>query len=268
MKIAAGKKIASLIKENVAKVIRDQDLQKSLAIFYVGESPVIDNFISLKKKFGEDIGVRVRVFKYEKEISTAKLIKEIKTISEEFDGALVQLPLPLHIDKKKVLNSVPPEKDIDVLSEKRYKKFISGDFSFFPPVVGAVVEVLNFYEVSLNDKNVVVVGDGLLVGKPVFDWLKKSGFKPKLVTEKTKNKEEIYKKADVIISGVGRPGIIKKSFVKKGVVLIDAGSSSEDGQIVGDISKDCADKASLFSTVPGGIGPITIAVLFKNLLYN
>jgi len=268
MKIVNGKKIASLLKEDAAKIIREQDLQKSLAIFYVGENPVIDNFINLKKKFGEDVGVRVRVFKYEKEITTTKLINEIKTISEEFDGAIVQLPLPLHIDKKKVLNCVAPHKDIDVLSDKRYKKFISGDFSFFPPVVGAVVEVLNFHDVSLDGKNVVVVGDGILVGRPVFDWLKKAGFKPKMVNEKTKNKEDIYKKADVIISGAGKPGIIKKSFVKKGVVLIDAGSSSEDGQIVGDISKDCKDKASIFSTVPGGIGPITIAILFKNLLYN
>lgn len=268
MKIVNGKKIASLVKENIAKIITEQDLQKSLAIFYVGDNPVIDNFINLKKKFGEDVGVRVRVFKYEKDITTKKLIDEIKTISEEFDGVVVQLPLPAHIDKKKVLNSVSPEKDIDVLSEKRYKKFAKGDFSFFPPVVGAVVEVLNFYEISLDGKNVVVVGEGLLVGRPVFDWLKKAGFKPKMVNEKTKNKEDIYKKADVIISGVGIPGLIKKNFVKKGVVLIDAGSSSEDGQIVGDISKDCKTKASIFSTVPGGIGPITIAILFKNLLYN
>lgn len=268
MNIVEGKKIASLIKENLIKVIKEQNLQKSLAIFYVGNNPIIDNFIHLKKKFGEDIGVRVRVFRYEETISTPKLIKEIKDISKDFDGVIVQLPLPAHIDKKKVLNSVPKEKDIDVLSEKKYKKFTMGDFSFFPPVAGAVFEILNFYKVSLDHKKIVVVGDGLLVGQPVFDWLRASGFSPKMVSEKTRNKEEWYKKADVIITGVGKPNIIKKSFLKKNVILIDAGSSSEDGQIMGDIAKDCKDKASLFSTVPGGVGPITVAILFRNILYN
>ncbi len=268
MNIVEGKKIASLIKGNLIKVIKEQNLQKSLAIFYVGDNPVIDNFINLKKKFGEDIGVKVRVFKYEDNISTVKLIKEIKNTSKDFSAVVVQLPLPLHIDKKKVLNSVPKEKDIDVLSEKKYKKFTQGDFTFFPPVAGAVFEILNFYNISLNYKKIVVVGDGLLVGKPLFDWLKASGFSVKMVTEKTKNKNELYKKADVIISGVGKPNIIKKSFIKKNVILIDAGSSSEGGQIVGDISKDCKDKASIFSTVPGGVGPITVAILFRNILYN
>jgi methylenetetrahydrofolate dehydrogenase (NADP+)/methenyltetrahydrofolate cyclohydrolase len=268
MKIVQGKKIASLIKENLKKLIKEKNLQKSLAIFYVGNNPVIDNFINLKKKFGEDVGVRVRVFRYEENIKTQNLIKEIKQISKDFDGVLVQLPLPVHIDKKKVLNVVPPEKDIDVLGDKRYKKFIKGDFSFFPPVAGAVSEVFNFYNLALENKNIVVVGDGLLVGRPVSDFLLALKLKPKVVNEKTKNKNDIYRKADILISGVGSAGIIKKSFVKKGVVLIDAGSSSEGGQILGDISKDCKDKASIFSTVPGGLGPITIAILFKNLLYN
>ncbi|MEZ4103584.1 MAG: bifunctional 5,10-methylenetetrahydrofolate dehydrogenase/5,10-methenyltetrahydrofolate cyclohydrolase [Candidatus Paceibacterota bacterium] len=268
MKIVEGKKIASLIKEKLIKIIKEQNLQKSLAIFYVGDNPVIDNFIDLKKKFGEDVGVRVRVFKYEENITQSKLIKEIKNISKEFDSVVVQLPLPKHIDKKKILNTVPAEKDIDVLSEKKYKKFAKGDFTFFPPVAGAVFEILSFYNIPLDNKKIVVVGDGLLVGKPVLDWLKASDLKPKKVNKKTKNKNQIYKNADIIISGTGEANMIKKSFVKKGVVLIDAGSSSEDGQIVGDISKDCKDKASLFSMVPGGVGPITIAILFRNILYN
>ncbi len=268
MKIVEGKKIASLIKEDLIKEIKEQNLQKSLAIFYVGNNPVIDNFINLKKKFGEEVGVRVRVFKYEEDIKTQKLIKEIKDISREFDSVVVQLPLPSHIDKNKVLNSVNIKQDIDVLGEKKYKKFLSGGNKFFPPVVGSIFEIMNFYNIDLKDKNIVVVGDGVLVGKPVFDWLKSLKLKPKMVNEKTKNKEMLYKKADVIISGVGKPNLITKKMIKKGVVLIDAGSSSEDGQIVGDISKDCKSQASLFSTVPGGVGPITISILFRNMLYN
>jgi len=268
MNLVDGKKISSLIKENLIKVIKEQKLKKSLAIFYVGKNPVIENFINLKKKFGKEIGVLVEVFKYDENISSEDLIKEIKKVSKSFDGAVVQLPLPEQIDRRKVLNSVPVEKDVDVLGDKKYRKFASGDFTFFPPVAGAVFEVLNFYKIQLENKKIVVVGDGVLVGKPVFDWLEASMLKAKVINEKTKDKNKLYKEADIIISGVGKAGVVKKSFVKKGVVLIDAGSSSEDGQIVGDIAKDCKEKASLFATVPGGIGPVTVAILFRNVLYN
>lgn len=266
--IVEGKKISNLIENQIKKTIEEQNLQKSLAIFYVGNNSVIDGFIKLKKNFGERVGVRVRIFHYEKDITTKSLIKEIKDISKDFDGVVVQLPLPEHIDREKVLDSVPVDKDIDVLGSKKYKNFLSGDLTFFPPVAGAIFEVLNFHNVSLDGKKIVVVGDGMLVGRPVFDWLKIAGLKPKKVTEKTKNKNEIYKNSDVIITGVGKSETITLKMIKKGVVLIDAGTSIESDVVVGDISKDSASKASLFSTVPGGVGPITVAILFRNLLYT
>ncbi len=266
--IVDGKKIAGSIEVHLKDTIHIQGLQKSLAIFYVGNDPVIDNFIGLKKKFGERIGVRVRVFRYEAIITTKQLVQEIKDISKDFDGVIVQLPLPIHLDKKKILNSVPPDKDIDVLGDKQYKKFTKGDLTFFPPVPGAISEVLDFYGVDLMGKKITVVGNGILVGKPVADWLTLSSLKSTIVTDVTRNKKNIYERADIIISGVGAPNIITKDMVKKGVVLIDVGASAPQGVLVGDIAKNCKTKASLFSTVPGGVGPITIAILFRNLLYT
>lgn len=268
MQIVEGKKIASLIKEDLIKTIKDKGLVKKLAIFYVGENPVITSFVELKKKFGQDVGVDVKVFKYEDSVEEDFLIKEIKEKSKDFNGVVVQLPLPEKLNRENILNAVPGEKDIDVLGNFSYQKFSSGDFKFLPPVVGAIDEVFRFYNIATEGKKIVVVGKGLLVGGPVFDWLKALKLNPVCVDEKTQNPDEIFKGADIIISGVGKSGIIKKEILKKGVVLVDAGSSLDAGRVVGDIGYECGEVASLFSRVPGGIGPITIAVLFRNMLYN
>jgi methylenetetrahydrofolate dehydrogenase (NADP+)/methenyltetrahydrofolate cyclohydrolase len=266
--IVDGEKIAKGIKNNLRKMIKEKNIQKRMAIFYVGDNKVIEKFIKLKKKFGKSLGIETAVFNYDSNISEKELIKDIKVKVKDFDGAIVQLPLPKYMDKKKVLNSIPKEKDIDVLGDKRYKDFASGDFTFFPPVAGAVFEIFSYHKVKLDDKNIVVVGDGILVGGPVRDWLLASGLNPVVITKDSKDKKPILKNADIIISGAGSPNLIKKSFVKKGSVLIDAGASSEDGKIVGDISKECAQISELFAGVPGGVGPITIAILFRNLIHS
>ncbi len=263
-----GRELSSRIKEELKNKIKKENLNKSLGIFYVGKNEVIENFIRIKKKFGEDIGVLVEVISFDEKVSEVDLIKSIKKNSKKYDGLIVQLPLPKNINKKNVLNSVSVKKDIDVLNEKTFEVFKSGKKGKIPTVAGSVMEIFNFYKIDLKGKKIVIVGNGLLVGKPVFEILKLQGLKPKVITEKTKNAKDFYKNADVIISGVGIPNLIKKGSVKKGVVLIDAGSSSHNGSIVGDISKDCLEKASLFSTVPGGVGPVTVAMLLKNLLYN
>lgn len=268
MQIVEGKKIASLIKEELKKNIIENSLEKKLAIFYVGENPVISSFVELKKKFGADIGVNVEVFRFDNSVEEDFLIQEIENKSKDFDGVVIQLPLPESLNRRKILDSVPEEKDIDVLGTKAYRRFASGDFKFLPPVVGAVEQVFRHYNIEMQDKKFIVVGKGLLVGGPIFDWLKALNLDTICVDENTENSEEIYSSADVIISGVGRAGLIKKDFLKEGVVLIDAGSSLDAGVIAGDIDYECGEVSSVFARVPGGIGPITIAILFKNLLYN
>jgi len=268
MNLVNGKEIASLMKKEMKKKIKENGLNKKLAIFYVGESLVIDSFIKTKKKFGKDIGVVVQVFKYKSDASEEFLINEIKQKSKDYDGVVVQLPLPDNLNRKKILNSIPKKKDVDLLSSLSYKDFLDKKSKITPPVAFAIDKIFSYYGVELKNKKIVIIGNGALVGRPTNDLLLIKGLKPKIITEKTKNKEYFYKNADIIISGVGFPNLIKKSFVKKGVILIDAGSSSEIGQIKGDISADCKSVASLFSTVPGGVGPITVASLFYNLLYN
>ncbi len=149
--------------------------------------------------------------------------------------------------------------------EEKYQDFKEGNHTFLPPVVGAIAEIFKFHNVSLEGKEILVVGDGMLVGRPMHDWLLGKGIYPKSLDIHTENSDELLQNADIVISGAGQANLITKDRIETGVVLIDAGSSLDAGQLVGDISKDCAEKASLFSMVPGGVGPITIAIIFKNL---
>jgi methylenetetrahydrofolate dehydrogenase (NADP+)/methenyltetrahydrofolate cyclohydrolase len=263
-----GKKIAKNIEQKMKEYIENNNLKKRLAIFYVGDNPVIDQFVKIKQNFGKRIGVDVAVFKYEDSIGEDYLVNEISDKSKDFDGVVVQLPLPSHIDRYKIINSVDLEKDVDVLSDKSYRDFLSDKNKMLPPVVFAIKEILSSYNILIKDKKVCVVGDGLLVGKPVYDWFKMNEADVNIVNLKTQDTESLIKNADILVSGVGSPNLIKKDMVKDGVVLLDAGSSQESGALVGDISKDCESVASIFSCVPGGIGPITVVGLFYNLVYN
>lgn len=266
--IVDGRQISKDFEKKIKDTILRNNLKKKLFIFYVGENPVIDQFVKIKKNFGERVGIQVDVFRYDQNIPEDFLIKDIKEKISDCDGALVQLPLPERIDKRLVLDCIPREKDVDVLSSKSYEYFLNEEVKMLPPVVFAVKSILDKYEVSLEDKKIVVVGGGLLVGRPAFDWFNKKSKKVFLVENETKNKENIILNADIILSGVGKASLIKKEMIKEGVVLLDAGSSQDSGAIVGDISYDCAEKSSIFSRVPGGIGPITIAGIFINMIYN
>lgn len=263
-----GKSIAKRLEEEMKNYIEANNLSKKLAIFYVGNNPVIDQFIKIKQNFGKRVGVFVEIFRYEEEIEEDFLIKEIKEKSESFDGALVQLPLPSHINKLTVLNSIKEEKDIDVLSRNSYKNFLIGKNKMLPPVAFAVFQILKNHNVLLGNKKVCVVGDGLLVGRPVYDWFKLNNVKAEIVNLETENPEALIKDADILVSGVGVPNLIKKEMIKKGAVILDAGSSQESGAVVGDISIECEEMAEIFSGVPGGIGPLTVVGLFSNLVYN
>lgn len=254
--IIDGKKIRDQIKEELKKSFGALGDSVSLGIVLVGEDPASEKFVSLKQRFGEDIGVDVWLKILPETASTERVIHSIENL--ETDGVVVQLPLPEHIDEVAVLASIPKEKDVDVLN--------GGEFD--APVSGAVFEILNSCEVELSGKSIVVVGEGKLVGLPVIDSLKKRGLDFTAVSIETPEEEKLnlIKEADVIISGAGDPHFIKEDMIKKRVVIIDAGTSEKAGKLEGDVDPACVNKASLITPVPGGVGPVTVAILFKNLL--
>jgi len=260
------------IAENIKKELKQKllSLKKPpiLAIIYIGKNPASESFITRKKKYGEDIGVQVSLNSFPEEISPEELKEEISTIANSSDGMIIQLPLPSHLNTQEILNCVPTEKDVDILSNESEALYAKGKLQNIPPVAGAIEEICTRNNISLADKNILIIGNGRLVGKPVSVWLKKLGIHPIIIDENTKGTDSSLQQADVVISGVGIPHLIKAKSLKDGVIIFDAGTSFKDGKLAGDFEPECANKASFFTPVPGGIGPITVAILFKNLFLS
>ena len=254
--IIDGRQIAENLKQEITESIEDKGLV--LAVILVGDDSASQKFVKQKKKFGEEIGVEVRVQEYEADITEEDLAAEIEKLANknDIDGIVVQLPLPKHINTSKILDLIPAQKDVDALTENA---------SVLPPVTGAIKEIIERCHVELEGKRIMVVGKGKLVGRPTAIWLAQEGYDVEVLDRSTKVIEDKLRSADVIISGIGVSKFIKPDMVKSGAVLIDGGTSEDGGAIAGDADPACAEKCSLFTPVPGGVGPITVAMLFKNL---
>ncbi len=181
------------------------------------------------------------------------------------DAAIVQLPLPPGMETRATCDRIPLAKDADVLGSEARAKFMRGDVgALLPPVVAAVKEILERAGVLVAGKRAVVVGEGFLVGAPVAAWLAQEGASVTVVRGKTDDLAAALGDAEIIISGAGSPHLITPELIKKGVVLIDAGTSESSGKVAGDADPACAPKCSVFTPVPGGVGPVAVAKLFEN----
>lgn len=265
--IVEGKKIRDNIRASLKELVQSRVSPPSLILIYVGSNPVIDVFVRLKATFGGTIGVPVEIVRLADSITEAELLGVIAKYAEKTNvGIVVQLPLPAHLMTEKIVNAVPADKDVDVLNEINIQHLKNGESVLLPPVVGAIDAILVFHTVSLVDKQIALIGKGKLVGEPVYFWLRAKGHNPSVLSSASTDFAQIVAMSDIVISGAGVPGLITPDSIKQGVYLLDAGTSETGGYVVGDIDPRCAEKASLYTPVPGGIGPITIAILFKNLL--
>ena len=221
----------------------------------VGEkNPVIDSFVKIKEKAAQRLGVELVREELAEGAATAEAVAAAHSLAAKTDGIIVQLPLPPQIDVEKVLAAIPPEKDVDGISPHPIIR---------PPVAEAVKEILEYASVDTKGKRAVVVGSGRLVGKPCASLLKELGADVAILGRN--DSLEQLKDADIIILGAGEPGLVRPEQVKKGVVIIDAGTSETGGKVKGDADPACAEIASVFTPVPGGVGPIAVAMIFKNL---
>lgn len=269
MKLLDGKKLSEKILANLKKEVRKSNLKLGLAVVQVGKNSVSQIFINQKKKACEKTNINFKLLKFPAQISVPKLKKEIKKITKNpsNSGIIIQLPLPKKFLPEEFLNLIPEEKDIDVLSEKSLGKFYQGILSILPPTVNGILRLLKNYKIEPKGKNVVVIGAGRLVGFPLAIQLLKEKATLSVLNEFTKDAPSFIKKANILISGVGKPNLIKSKMVKKGVVIIDAGSAMEKGKLVGDVDfKEVSKKASYITPVPGGIGPLTVVCLLENLV--
>lgn len=264
-----GKKLAEELASELKKEISAHSRKLSLAVIRVGDDAVVSKFIAKKERLARDLGVGVRVYAYEAGISTSELRKRISVIVHEADptGIIIQLPLPGGIQAQHILNSVPPEKDVDVLSARSLGNFFVGKAAIAPPVVGAIQALFGEYAIEYRTKHVLIVGAGMLVGKPVATWLLNEKVSFSVADVNTADMANYMRQADIVISGVGKPALITGDMVKDGVIVVDAGTSEVNGKLSGDVDfGSVAPKAAFITPVPGGVGPLTVVMLFNNLL--
>lgn len=262
-----GKKLSEEILNGLQAQIETMPTMK-LGIITVGENPASAAYAKQKKKTGEKIGIEVEIFRFPSEITTSKLRAQVNKIHRlsGITGVIVQLPLPEHIKTQSILNAVPVSKDVDVLSQNSSGKLYLGTSPVLPPTVGAIMKILESNDIEIANKRVAIVGYGKLVGKPaVLAFTEKRGV-VSIIRSSTPNPQNITQEADIIVTGVGKAGIITRDMVKEGAVIIDAGYMSEGGKVVGDVADDVADVVSYITPVPGGVGPVTVAMLFWNLV--
>lgn len=265
--IIDGKQIAEELLAELKKEVLDKNLNLSLGAVLVGDDPEFKKFVELKSKAAYKADINPTTYPFPADIKTEDLQKDLREIIKWSDGVLVELPLPEHIDSQAVLNMVPVEKDVDVLSDEAQKLFYSNKSKINPPAVEALKIILEINDIKLAGKKVAVFGQGILIGKPVSHWLEQQGAEVFRIRSKTENPEKLSLEADIIVTGVGKPGLIKADMVKEGAVVIDFGYGKNKDKMAGDVDFiKVVKKASLITPVPGGMGPVLIAVVLKNLI--
>jgi len=259
------------VKEKIKEILisRMQKLQKRaclpagrpvLAIVQVGNREESNIYIKQKQKFGEEIGAKVILKKFEENISEQELTDEVNELNNDgsINGIIVQLPLPGHINSEKIINLISVKKDADGLR---------GDSSIIPATARAVMTLLEHYNIQTKGRKVAVIGQSILAGGPIANELEKRGAEVFRCDINTENIPEIAKKCDIVVSAVGKAGFITKGFINKGQVVIDVGINRIEGKLMGDVAfEEVKPLVYAITPVPGGVGPLTVACLFQNLL--
>lgn len=264
-----GRKIKEEILSNVKVEIAKLSFVPVFCDVLVGEDPASRQYVDMKAKTAEKVGIHFHNAIFPADISTEDLVKEIQLLNKvpNMCGIIVQLPLPASIDKQKVFDAIDPGLDVDCLGSSASEKFYGGDTSIGFPTALSCMALLDSINVDLKNKNIVVLGQGMLVGKPVTALLNFRNLSPVIVRSTTEDKEKLIKEADVLISGIGKGKYITGDKIKSGAVVIDAGTSESDGGIVGDVDLESVKGiAGYVSPVPGGVGPVTVAMLLNNVL--
>ncbi len=268
-KILDGRKIRDEKKSILSQKISKMGFVPKLAVFQVGENPASDAYIRQKEIFGNSIGVEVKRESFSESVSNEEIIKKIEIYNsdKEFQGIIVQFPLPNHLDKSKISQSINPKKDIDGLSGENIKALMGGGNGLVPATTRGILEILEYYKIEISGKNICIIGRSELVGKPTALAFINRDATVQICHSKTENLKEKTKNAQILISAIGKPKFITEDFVSTGQVIIDVGiSRQKDGSLVGDVDFDRVSKiVSAITPVPGGVGPMTVLSLFENL---
>ena len=278
--ILDGKKLSETIKneigEEVKKLTESSQLPPGLAVIIVGNNPASKVYVSSKEKACAATGIYSLEVPLEENITQEKLLDEINKLNnnERIHGILLQLPLPKHLDEHAALEAISPAKDVDGFHPVSVGKLYIGLDTFIPCTPKGIIEIIKRYNINVSGKNAVVIGRSNIVGKPIAALLMKENATVTIAHSKTQNLPELVRNADIVVAAIGKPNYIKGEWIKDGAVVIDVGINSVDDpsspkgyRLVGDVEFEEAEKkASYITPVPGGVGPMTIAMLLSNTL--
>lgn len=268
LKLLDGKVVKTMALEGLKKLVNEIERPLGLTVIQVGDNASSNIYIKQKRKMAEFLEFNFNHIKLEDDVTLEEILKIIDELNndEEVDGILVQMPVPEHLDSKVIQNAINPLKDVDGLTDINMGKLVHKKECLVPCTALGIMELLNYYNISVTSKNVVVVGRSDLVGRPVAELLINSSATVTLCHSKTKDLASITRGADILIVAVGKSRLITKDMVKDGAVVIDVGINKlEDGSLCGDVDfENVKDKCSYITPVPGGVGQMTVLELGFN----
>ncbi len=269
MNIIDGRKIKDEILEEIKEGVLSLPFTPIFCDILVGNDSVSASYVRIKSKIASQVEIKFRTAEFKESVTTEELIEEIENLNKvpHMCGIIIQLPLPSHIDKRMVLDAILPSLDVDCLGTVNSENFYRNEGEIGYPTALACIKILDSLNLDLSKKKILILGQGSLVGLPVTHLLKSKGLEVVTVDSKTNNSELLIKNADVIISAIGKAKYINGSMIKEGAIIIDAGTSEDNGAVVGDVDLESVmGVASFVSPTPGGVGPVTVAMLLRNVL--
>ena len=271
--IINGKELAKKVRKdlkNEVKILKENGINPKLAVIMVGEDPGSQVYVRNKSKACEKVGIEFEEFLFDANTTEEILLETINKLNndESIHGILLQSPVPKHIDINKAFRTISPEKDVDGFNPINVGNLTIGEDAFISCTPYGIVKMLEEYNIETEGKNTVILGRSNIVGKPMIQCMLNKNSTVTVCHSKTKNIDEITKKADIVIAAIGKPKFVKSDMIKDGAVVIDVGINRlEDGTICGDVDYDkIVNKASFITPVPGGVGPMTIAMLLSNVV--
>ena len=269
MKIIDGKSIAKEIRESIKSEVLALSRKPGLAVILVGDDPASTVYVNNKEKACIELGIKSFVYRLPNTTTEKELCELVDELNEndEVDGILLQHPVPGEIDEKNVFNRISPDKVVDGFYIIIKGKLSTGIDSFVPCTPLGIIYMLKHEGIKIEGKNIVIIGRSNIVGKPLASLMLKENATVTVCHSKTENIKEICQNADILVAALGKPKFVKEDMVKDGAVVVDVGISKVDGKLIGDVDfENVSKKVSAITPVPGGVGPMTIAMLMKNVM--
>lgn len=265
-RMLSGHEVAEAVYKELKEKLASLSFVPSLRVIRLGEDPASVSYVRLKDRRARELGLRSQVEVYPEDFPEEALLERLEALNrdEDVDGILVQLPLPRHIRAERVLEAISPLKDVDGFHPVNVGRLWSGGEGLFPCTPLGVIRLLRHYGVELRGKEVVVIGRSNIVGKPLAALLLREDATPTLAHSKTEDLPEVTRRAQVLVVAAGRPHLVRKAWVRPGAVVVDVGVNRVEGRLLGDVHPEVAEVAGALTPVPGGVGPMTVAMLMAN----